>query len=279
MKQFTDRTAVITGAASGIGLELARRAAAEGMQLVLADIEFDKLEAAAAALHLPNERVLLRKTDVSQEAEIAALADAAFSRFGGVHLLCNNAGVALTRVTWEHTSADWQWVLGVNLWSVIHGVQHFLPRMLTQEAPGHIVNTASAAGLLSTPGMSAYNVSKHGVVTLSETLYGELAAAQANVGVSVLCPAWVPTGIKDSARARQDRFASSDQVSAQSAAYTQRMDQAVDAGKLSAADMASAVFEAVAQDRFYVIPHRRINQAIELRMNDILNQRNPTQLG
>jgi len=279
MKQFTDRTAVITGAASGIGLELARRAATEGMQLVLADIEFDKLEAAAAALHLPSERVLLRKTDVSQEAEIAALADAAFSRFGGVHLLCNNAGVALTRVTWEHTSADWQWVLGVNLWSVIHGVQHFLPKMLTQEAPGHIVNTASAAGLLSTPGMSAYNVSKHGVVTLSETLYGELAAAQANVGVSVLCPAWVPTGIKDSARARQDRFASSDQVSAQSAAYTQRMDQAVDAGKLSAADMASAVFEAVAQDRFYVIPHRRINQAIELRMNDILNQRNPTQLG
>ncbi len=279
MKQFTDRTAVITGAASGIGLELARRAATEGMQLVLADIEFDKLEAAAAALHLPSERVLLRKTDVSQEAEIAALADAAFSRFGGVHLLCNNAGVALTRVTWEHTSADWQWVLGVNLWSVIHGVQHFLPRMLTQEAPGHIVNTASAAGLLSTPGMSAYNVSKHGVVTLSETLYGELAAAQANVGVSVLCPAWVPTGIKDSARARQDRFASSDQVSAQSAAYTQRMDQAVDAGKLSAADMASAVFEAVAQDRFYVIPHRRINQAIELRMNDILNQRNPTPLG
>ncbi len=279
MKQFTDRTAVITGAASGIGLELARRAAAEDMNLVLADIEFDKLETAAAALHLPNERVLLRKTDVSQEAEIAALADAAFSRFDGVHLLCNNAGVALTRVTWEHTSADWQWVLGVNLWSVIHGVQHFLPRMLTQEAPGHIVNTASAAGLLSTPGMSAYNVSKHGVVTLSETLCGELAAAQANVGVSVLCPAWVPTGIKDSARARQDRFASSDQVSAQSAAYTQRMDQAVDAGKLSAADMANAVFEAVAQDRFYVIPHRRINQAIELRMNDILNQRNPTQLG
>lgn len=279
MKQLTDRTAVITGAASGIGLELARRAATEGMRLVLADIEFDKLEAAAAALHLPSERVLLRKTDVSQEAEIAALADAAFNRFGGVHLLCNNAGVALTRVTWEHTSADWQWVLGVNLWSVIHGIHHFLPRMLTQEAPGHIVNTASAAGLLSTPGMSAYNVSKHGVVTLSETLYGELAAAQANVGVSVLCPAWVPTGIKDSARARQDRFASSDQVSAQSAAYTQRMDQAVDAGKLSAADMASAVFEAVAQDRFYVIPHRRINQAIELRMNDILNQRNPTQLG
>ncbi len=279
MKQFTDRTAVITGAASGIGLELARRAATEGMRLVLADIEFDKLEAAAAALHLPSERVLLRKTDVSQETEIAALADAAFSRFGGVHLLCNNAGVALTRVTWEHTSADWQWVLGVNLWSVIHGVHHFLPRMLTQEAPGHIVNTASAAGLLSTPGMSAYNVSKHGVVTLSETLYGELAAAQANVGVSVLCPAWVPTGIKDSARARQDRFASSDQVSAQSAAYTQRMDQAVDAGKLSAADMASAVFEAVAQDRFYVIPHRRINQVIELRMNDILNQRNPTPLG
>lgn len=278
MKQFRDRTAVITGAASGIGLELARRAGNEGMNLVLADIEFARLEAAAATLGLPDERLLLQKTDVSREDEIAALATAAFTRFGKVHLLCNNAGVGLTRVTWEHTTADWQWVLGVNLWSVIHGIQHFLPKMLTQGDEGHIVNTSSVAGLLSTPGMAAYNVSKHGVVTLSETLFGELAAAKANVGVSVLCPAWVPTGIHESSRNRPDRFGSATPAAGLSAAYEERMGKAVKSGRLTAADMASAVFDAVGEQRFYVIPHRKINNAIQLRMDDILNLRNPTPL-
>lgn len=279
MKLFRDRTAVITGAASGIGLELARRAAAEGMQLVLADIEFDRLEAAAATLPLPAAHLLLQKTDVSREDEIAALAAAAFSRFGGVHLLCNNAGVGLTRVTWEHTTADWEWVLGVNLWSVIHGIHHFLPKMLEQGGEGHIVNTSSVAGLLSTPGMAAYNVSKHGVVTISETLHGELAAAGARIGVSLLCPAWVPTGIHQSSRNRQQRFGTAAPVAGLSAAYEERMAQAVSAGRLSAADMAGAVFDAVGEGRFYVIPHRKINNAIQLRTDDILNLRNPTPLG
>ncbi|MDP3515406.1 MAG: SDR family NAD(P)-dependent oxidoreductase [Sulfuritalea sp.] len=279
MKQFRDRSAVITGAASGIGLELARRAAAEGMNLVLADIEHGKLEAAAATLGLPAERLLLQKTDVSREDEVAALAAAAFARFGGVHLLCNNAGVGLTRVTWEHSTADWEWVLGVNLWSVIHGIHHFLPKMLEQGDAGHIVNTASVAGLLSTPGMAAYNVSKHGVVTLSETLYGELAAAQAKVGVSVLCPAWVPTAIHQSARNRPDRFGSATPAAGLSAAYEERMGQAVKSGRLTAADMAAAVFDAVGEGRFYVIPHRKINHAIQLRMDDIMQLRNPTPLG
>lgn len=278
MKQYQGRTAVITGAASGIGLELAKRAVAEGMQLVLADIEFSRLEEAAATLGLPAERLLLKKTDVSREDEIVALADAAFACFGGVHLLCNNAGVGLTRVTWEHSTADWEWVLGVNLWSVIHGIHHFLPKMLAQDDEGHIVNTSSVAGLLSTPGMAAYNVSKHGVVTLSETLYGELLAAGAKVGVSVLCPAWVPTGIHDSARNRQDRFGSAAPAAGLSAAYEERMGQAVKSGRLTAADMAGEVFNAVGEGRFYVIPHRKINNAITLRMDDILNLRNPTQL-
>ena len=278
MKHFRDRTTVITGAASGIGLELARRAAAEGMQLVLADIEYTRLEAAAATLDLPAERLLLQKTDVSREHEIAALAAAAFARFGGVHLLCNNAGVGLTRVTWEHSTADWEWVLGVNLWSVIHGIQHFLQKMLEQGDEGHIVNTSSVAGLLSTPGMAAYNVSKHGVVTLSETLYGELAAARAKVGVSLLCPAWVPTGIHQSSRNRPDRFGTAVPASGLSAAYEERMGQAVKSGRLTAADMANAVFDAVGEGRFYVIPHRKINNAIQLRMDDILNLRNPTPL-
>jgi NAD(P)-dependent dehydrogenase (short-subunit alcohol dehydrogenase family) len=279
MKQFRDRTAVITGAASGIGLELARRAAAEGMNLVLADIEAAKLDVAAASLGIDADRILARRTDVSREDEIVALADAAFARFGGVHLLCNNAGVGLTRVTWEHSTADWEWVLGVNLWSVIHGIHHFLPRMLEQADEGHIVNTSSVAGLLSTPGMAAYNVSKHGVVTLSETLYGELLAARAKVGVSVLCPAWVPTGIHESSRNRQDRFGSAAPAAGLSAAYEERMGQAVKSGRLTAADMASEVFTAVGEGRFYVIPHRKINNAITLRTDDIMQLRNPTQLG
>ena len=279
MKQFRDRTAVITGAASGIGLELARRAAAEGMNLVLADIEAAKLDAAAASLGIDAKRVLAQRTDVSREDEIAALADAAFARFGGVHLLCNNAGVGLTRVSWELTTADWNWVLGVDLWSVIHGVQHFVPRMLKQDEGGHVVNTSSVAGLLSTPGMAAYNVAKHGVVTLSETLYGELLAAKAKVGVSLLCPAWVPTAIHESGRNRQERFGEVKPAEGLSASYEQRMASAVKSGRLTAADMANEVFTAVSEDRFYVIPHRKINNAIQLRMDDIMQLRNPTQLG
>ena len=278
MKEFRGRTAVITGAASGIGLELARRAAAEGMNLVLADIEATKLDAAAASLGIDAGRILAQRTDVSREDEVKALADAAFARFGGVHLLCNNAGVGLTRVSWELSTADWNWVLGVDLWSVIHGIQHFVPRMLQQSEGGHVVNTSSVAGLLSTPGMAAYNVAKHGVVTLSETLYGELLAAKANVGVSVLCPAWVPTAIHESGRNRQERFGEASPAAGLSAAYEQRMASAVKSGRLTATDMAGEVFSAVMEDRFYVIPHRKINNAIQLRMDDIMNLRNPTQL-
>ncbi len=278
MKDFRNRTAVITGAASGIGLELARRAAAEGMNLVLADIEATKLDAAAASLGIAANRILARPTDVSREDEVAALADAAFERFGGVHLLCNNAGVGLTRVAWELSTADWNWVLGVDLWSVIYGVQKFLPRMLEQPEGGHVVNTSSVAGLLSTPGMAAYNVAKHGVVTLSETLYGELLAAKARIGVSLLCPAWVPTAIHESARNRQDRFGEVTPAAGLSATYEERMAAAVKSGRLTATDMANEVFAAVAEDRFYVIPHRKINNAIQLRTDDILNLRNPTQL-
>ena len=278
MKEFRGRTAVITGAASGIGLELARRAAAEGMNLVLADIESERLATAVAGLGLEPARVLTLRTDVSREEDVKALADAAFTRFGGVHLLCNNAGVGLTRVSWELSTADWNWVLGVDLWSVIHGIQHFVPRMLQQAEGGHVVNTSSVAGLLSTPGMAAYNVAKHGVVTLSETLYGELLAAKAKIGASLLCPAWGPTAIHESGRNRQDRFGAAKPAEGISAAYEQRMASAVKSGRLTATDMANEVFAAVIEDRFYVIPHRKINNAIQLRMDDIMQLRNPTQL-
>jgi NAD(P)-dependent dehydrogenase (short-subunit alcohol dehydrogenase family) len=272
------KTAVITGAASGIGLALAQRAAREGMRLVLADIDGAKLAEAAKTLPVAADALVTRRVDVSREEDIAALADAAYARFGAVHLLCNYAGVGLTRLAWELTTADWEWILGVNLWSVVHAVHYFVPRMLQQAEESHIVNTASVAGLLSTPAMAAYNVSKHGVVTLSETLYAELRAQQTKVGVSVLCPAWVPTAIHTSERNRPERFGAAAPPSAASAAYHARMDQAVKSGRLTADDMATAVFDAVAADRFYVIPHARIKQAVRLRMEDILEDRNPTPL-
>ncbi len=276
MREFKDRTAVITGAASGIGLALAQRAAREGMRLVLADIDEMKLAEAAKTLSVPADRLCTLRVDVSREEDIAALAEEAFSRFSAVHLLCNNAGVGLTRLAWEHTTADWEWILGVNLWSVVHAIHHFVPRMLSQDSESHVVNTASVAGLLSTPGMAAYNVSKHAVVTLSETLYTELVAQNAKVGVSVLCPAWVPTAIHTSERNRPERFGTAAPASAASAAYHERVSQAVKSGRLTADDMANAVFDALSSNRFYVIPHSRIKQAVRLRMEDILEDRNPT---
>lgn len=276
MKTFTEKTAVITGAASGIGLALARRAAAQGMNLVLADIDEAALHDAAQSLALPPGRILTAPADVRHAAEIKALADAAYDRFGAVHLLCNNAGVALGRVTWEHTAEDWAWVLGVNLWSVIHGIAEFLPRMQAAGDTAHIVNTASAAGLTSFPGMAAYNVSKHGVVTLSETLYQELQMTRSPIGLSLLCPAWVPTGIARADRNRPADAGTTKPVEGISAVINQRIGRAIATGTLSADDMASETFKAIEEDRFYIIPHRNINVAIEARMNDILAQRNPS---
>ncbi len=278
MQDFDNGTAVITGAASGIGLALAKQAAARGMNLVLADLHADHLQQAAASLNLPDTRVLLQVTDVSREADVASLAAASFARFGSVHLLCNNAGVGYSRLITEHSAADWDWVLGVNLMSVVHGIRYFVPRMQQQARDSHVVNTASAAGLLSSPGMAAYNVSKHGVVTLSETLYAELAAQQSRVGVSVLCPAWVPTGIHQSGRHRQPRYGAEGDISPQSAVYAARMAQAVQAGRLTADDIARITFAAVEQGAFYIVPHRKILQGVEQRCQDIVQGRNPTPL-
>ena len=276
MDHFKGNTAVITGAASGIGLALARRAAAEGMNLVLADIDSDALDKAAATLRVEPGCLLTRRVDVRNASEIKSLADAAYERFGAVHLLCNNAGVAVNRVILELTIRDWEWVLGVNLWSVIHGIGAFLPRMQAAGVPAHIVNTASVAGLLSTPGLAAYNVSKHGVVTLSETLYHELELSQSPVGVSVLCPSWVPTGIAQSARNRPAEFGDAQPPGALSEALAQGIGKALASAHLTADDMADATFDAVRDGRFYVIPHLDTKAAISLRMNDILETRNPT---
>src|SRR5947209_4283023 len=202
MKDFQGKVAVVTGAASGIGRALAGKSAQEGMKVVLADIEEDALRQAEEELKASGADVLAVRTDVSKAEEVEALAQQAFDRYGAVHLLFNNAGVGTGLTVWESSLADWQWVLGVNLWGVIHGIHFFVPRMLAQDSEGHIVNTASSAGLISSSGLGIYKVSKHGVVTLSETLALELAGQGARIKASVLCPEWVNTRIMDSERNR-----------------------------------------------------------------------------
>ena len=194
LKDLAGKVAVITGAGSGFGRELARIAAQREMKLVLADVQQDALDAIAAELIGQGAQVLAQRTDVSKGEAVAALAAATMQRFGAVHLLFNNAGVGVGGLVWENTVQDWEWVLGVNLWGVVHGVRTFTPLMLQlmqadPEYQGHIVNSASIAGLLSAPNLGVYNVSKHAVVTLSETLYQDLRMIDARIGVSVLCPA------------------------------------------------------------------------------------------
>ena len=198
--ELQGKVAVITGAAGGLGLALARRCAERGMRLVLADLDGEALSAAAE--RLPAAERVTAEVDVTRGEQVDSLARFAYQRFGAVHLLFNNAGVGLVKPVAETTQNDWRWVLGVNLWGVIHGISAFLPRMQAQLEESRIVNTASAAGFLSDPGMAAYSVSKHAVVVLSETLHKELAQASSRVGVTVLCPAFFPTGIADSERVR-----------------------------------------------------------------------------
>ncbi|WP_370263906.1 SDR family NAD(P)-dependent oxidoreductase [Limnobacter sp.] len=276
MNNLNGKTAVVTGAASGIGLALAKHAAAQGMNVVMADIDETALSNAAADLNVPADRLLTVPTDVRHASAIKHLADASYAKFGAVHLLFNNAGVALARTTWEHTADDWQWVLQVNLMSVVHGISEFLPRMQAQGGAAHVVNTASVAGFVSYPGMAAYNVSKHGVVTLSETLHTELQLTQSPVQVHLLCPAWGPTGIGNAQRNRPADVAQTVlPTEGLSAQLNKRIGKAIASGQLTADDMATATFDALRENRFYIIPHRNINTAIEERAQNILQQRNP----
>jgi len=276
MKQFKDKVAVITGGASGIGLALARRAAAEGMRIVLADIEEGALSAAAAELKAAGAKVLTVKTDVSRADEVENLGAQTLQAFGGAHLVFNNAGVGGVRVkTWQATAKDWEWVLGVNVWGVIHGVRVFTPIMLRQGDECHIVNTASAAGFVSMAATAPYAVSKHSVVTLSEVLYHDLRADNAKVGVSVLCPAWVGTNIWNSQRNRpEDLRDHADTL--EERARREEVRRLLEKGKVTAADVAGMAFEGVANDQFYIFPHPKIRRDIQTRMEDILALRNPT---
>ena len=277
MHELRNRTAVITGAASGIGLALAQRAAREGMRLVLADIDEAKLAEAAKTLPVAADALCTRRVDVSREEDVAALADEAFGRYGGVHLLCNNAGVGLTRLAWELTAADWEWILGVNLWSVVHAVHCFVPRMLAGGDEGHVVNTASVAGLISGPG--PYFASKHGVVCLSEALYKELRAAGARLSASVLCPGLVRTAILDAERNRPAAFGPRTDLQSASASVREAaasFRESLQSG-YAPSQVADAVLDGVRADRFYIVPAQPpLVDLVRLRLQDILEGRNPT---
>lgn len=276
MQDFTDKVAVVTGAAEGIGKAIARAAAAEGMKLVLADIDAAALDALAAEFAAADVPVLALRTDVSSPEQVDALADAAFARFGAVHLLVNNAGVAVAKSVWETTPKDWEWVLGVNLYGVTNGLRAFLPRMLERGEAGHVVNTASVAGLLSVPALAAYNASKFAVVTVSEGLHHDLALRQAPIGVSVLCPSWVKTRIAESGRHRLgEEGAVQAGTSVQSQKIGQAVFQAVQAG-ITPDSVAESVFEAVRAGRFYIVTHPESRAGVRVRMEDILENRNPT---
>jgi NAD(P)-dependent dehydrogenase (short-subunit alcohol dehydrogenase family) len=280
MKQFKGRTAVITGAASGFGLETCRIAAREGMNVVMADVQPDALERAAAEIGAAGAVVLPYRLDVSKAAEVEALGAATLQRFGAPSFLFNNAGVGCGGLIWENTLQDWEWVLGVNLWGVVHGLRVFTPMMLdaARQDPsfeGHIVNTASMAGLLNPPNMGVYNVSKHAVVSLSETLYQDLRLVTDQVTASVLCPFFVTTGITRSERNRPAELAAAQPTKSQLIGQAMS-DKAVGSGKVTAAMVAQYVFDALREQRFYIYSHPQALASVQTRLEDVLQIRNPT---
>jgi NAD(P)-dependent dehydrogenase (short-subunit alcohol dehydrogenase family) len=270
--EFAGKVAVVTGAASGIGRALAERCARESMHVALADIEPAALDRAAAELRATGAEVLAVVTDVAKAGDVAALAQQTLDAFGAVHLLCNNAGVGAGTTVWESTLADWEWVLGVNLWGVIHGVRTFVPIMLAQGDDCHVVNTASIAGLIAGPGLGVYKVTKHAVVTLSETLHYDLAMRGANIGVSILCPEWVNTRIMESARNRPSALQNdpaAEQVTPEMLAVWQHMIDAVQSG-MSPAEVTDQVFTAIRERRLYILTHPATKALVRERMDDIL---------
>lgn len=275
---FAGKTAVLTGAGSGFGRECARIAAARGMHLVLVDVQQDALDAAAEDARAAGCQVLARRVDVSDAAQMEALAAEVQRRFGAPHFVFNNAGVGAGGLVWENTVADWQWVLGVNLWGVIHGVRLFTPMMLAAAKAdpayrGHIVNTASMAGLLAPPNMGVYNVSKHAVVSLTETLYQDLSLVTDQVRASVLCPFFVPTGISASERNRPGDAVA---MTASQKIGRAMTGKAVTSGKVTATDVAQKVFAALENEQFYIYSHPKALASVQTRMEDVVQARNPT---
>ena len=277
---FKGKTAVLTGAGSGFGLECARIGARLGMNLVLVDVQQNALDQASAEMMAAGAEVLSFRLDVASAEQMQAMSQSVFERFGAPHFVFNNAGVGSGGLVWENTVKDWEWVLGVNLWGVIHGVRLFTPMMLDAAAKdpawqGHIVNTASMAGLLNPPNMGVYNVSKHAVVSLSETLYQDLRLVSDQVGASVLCPYFVPTGISQSHRNRPAGLNAEKPTRSQLIGQAMT-DKAVGSGKVTAAEVAQRVFDAMAADQFYIFSHPKALGNVQSRMECIVHQDNPT---
>ena len=280
MKDLNGRVAVVTGAASGIGLALARAFAAQGMKLVLADIEADPLQAAHAAILASGAKAIAVRTDVMSESDVNALAHAAYEAYGAVHLLCNNAGVSSSTLrtrAWEAPLSDWNWVLGVNFMGVLHGVRAFVPRMLAGGEEGHVVNTASVAGLLTAA--NPYHVSKHAVTCLTEGLYKDFRGLGAKLSASVLCPGLIRTSILAAERNRQPDFGPPTDVSAlppDIQQWAERFRDALNAG-YEPEQVAGEVVDAVRADRFYIVPAQpALVELIRTRMEEVAQQRNPS---
>lgn len=279
MDDFKGKTAVLTGAGSGFGLECARIAAQRGMNVVLVDIQPDALDAADAEIRALGARTLVSRADVSKPPVMDQLAEQVKEAFGAPHFVFNNAGVGAGGLVWENSVKDWEWVLGVNLWGVINGVRAFTPMMLAeaQHNPayrGHIVNTASMAGLLTPPNMGIYNVSKHAVVALTETLYQDLKLVTDQISASVLCPYFVATGIHNSERNRPSDLPAAELTASQRIQQAMT-DKATGSGKVTAADVARKVFDAIEHDQFYVFSHPKALGNVASRMQAIVDIANP----
>jgi NAD(P)-dependent dehydrogenase (short-subunit alcohol dehydrogenase family) len=280
MKEFKDKVAVITGAASGIGRAIAERCAREGMKVVLADIEEPALAQTEAEMKAAGADVLAVLMDVAKAGDVQTLAQKTLDAYGAVHLLCNNAGVGAGSTVWESTINDWKWVLGVNLWGVIYGLRAFVPIMLEQDTEGHIVNTSSIAGLVSFHGSAAYHAGKHAVVALSEKLYYDLAAQGGKIKVSVLCPGWVRTRIMDSARNRPAELQDDPAdivVTPEMMATFEEYIRACEAG-MSPDVVADQVLQAIRDEAFYILTHPEFTPYVQARMEALLQGQNPVGL-
>lgn len=278
METFEGKVAVITGGASGLGLAMAQRFADAGMNIVIGDIEAEPLAMAEAAIAAKGVKVLAQRTDVARADEVEALAESAYRRFGAVHVLCNNAGVGGSAGNmWELSPEDWRWVIDVDLWSVIHGVRSFVPRMIASGEHGHVVNTASVAGLVSGAVGGPYTVAKFGVVALSEQLYFELGRAGHEIGVSVLCPGFVNTNIYDSGRNRQAEYGEPEVAPTPEGEQRRAMLQAMRTTMLQPEEIGELVFEAVRSRNLYIIPtgSEALDDAVRSRMENVMERRNP----
>lgn len=278
LTEFNGKVAVVTGAASGIGRAMCEKFASLGMRIVMADVEADRLRGSAAQIEATGADVFAVTTDVSQADELSRLAELTLDRFGKVHVVCNNAGVFAGGLTWDAVGSDWEWVLGVNLYGVLHGIRAFVPIMLEQNEPGHVVNTCSMAGLINTPLSGAYNVSKHAALSLTETLYHELRMKDSPVGCSALCPELIRTGIANSDRNRPPHLKRPEEADTPEMEIVESAIRTSIETGLDPSVMAERVYEGIKQDRFYLLAEEGGNwdAACRTRLEDIRLRRNPT---